>query len=190
MIAAGDPRPPELRRQSQRFRAQRQPPSPVLREASCGFARASRVSLSPREHQKPLGPAQPRERQSRAAEQSCGRVPTAGPCAVTTGWARALGAALALQPRGLPLQTAPEAETSGAGGSGPASCAPSARASRTACDRSGAGRRGRARTLWTRRRAGCGARWARAPAEQPPSPGPRRGRRVPAPAREDSLQTP
>lgn len=191
VIAAGDPRPPELRRPSPRSWAQRQLPSPGLIEASYRLrTRFSGIPLLARVSEAPGS----REASGAAAargKQSCGRAGTTGPRAVTTSRARALGAVFALQPRGLRLQTAPEAETSGAGGLGPA-CDPAhpTRASRTACDGSSAGRRGRARVPRTRQRAGCCARRARAPAEQPPSPGPRRGRRTPALAREDSLQTP
>lgn len=54
VIAAGDPRPPELRRPSQRFPAQRQPSSSGLTEASCrlrtrfpGFPLPARASEAP-----------------------------------------------------------------------------------------------------------------------------------------------
>lgn len=100
VIAAGDPRPPELRRPSPRSWAQRQPPGPGLIEASCrlrtrfpGIPLLARVSEAP-------GSREASGAAAARGKQSCGRAGTTGPRAVTTSRARALGAVFALQPRG------------------------------------------------------------------------------------------
>lgn len=191
MIAAGDPRPPEWRRTSQRFRARRQPPSPGLTEASCRLRTRfpSPASLSPREASEAPGS---RAASGAAAARGGAKLWTC-PDRRALRRPRRLGArsrsgARPAAPGGSLCKLLRRLETSGAGGSGPASCAPSARASRTACDRSGAGRRGRARAPWTRRRArqaaargGPGLQLSSSPRPGPaeaaaPPPPPPRGR--------------